>query len=76
MQSSIPSDIVVSLRGSVDLVSHTSSCTSSPEVPSDIRELSPSSLVQSTPNVFSGRSSCGSSPSAKDPKDPSPKHIT
>ena len=66
-QSSIPSDIVASSRGSLELVSRTSSCTSSPEVPSDIRELSPSPLVQSTPNVFSGRSSCSSSPSTKDP---------
>ena len=67
MQASIPSDIVVSSRGSVELVSRTSSCTSSPEVPSDIGDLSPSPLVQSTPNVFSGRSTCSSSPSTKDP---------
>ena len=68
-QPSIPNDIAISSQGSALLVSQTGSCTSSLEIPSDVRELLHSPPVSSTPNVFSGQSLSSPPQPKNDPSD-------
>ena len=68
-QPSIPNDIAISSQGSALLVSQTGSCTSSLEIPSDVRELQHSPPVSSTPNVFSGQSLSSPPQPKNDPSD-------
>ena len=59
-------------QGTPEFLSPTSSCPSSPEVPSDVRELSSNGPSQSTPNVFSNPSDFNSDLGDNSPVPPPP----